>query len=114
MDPQKERFGDVRVDTLREILVNKICTLISRCEVKDLVDLYFLHKRGHQVAEHFAAAQTKEGGLEPAMISFLLSQVNVDRVPDYLLQPLDLADFNRFIRELQATMAKLALPGGQS
>jgi len=30
------------VDTLHEILLNKICTLVSRCEVKDLLDLYFL------------------------------------------------------------------------
>jgi hypothetical protein len=112
VDRQKEQFGNVRVDTLREIMVNKVCTLVGRCEVKDLVDLYFLHKRGLEVANHFAAAQTKEGGLEPAMISFLLSQVKVDRPPDYLLQPLDLADFNRFIRNLQKSMADLALPDG--
>ncbi len=113
VDRQKEKFGNVCVDTLREIMVNKICALVGRCEVKDLVDLYFLRKRGLDVADHFATAQTKEGGLDPAMISFLLSQVKVDRVPDYLLQPLDLADFNRFIRKLQETMAKLAVPCGQ-
>jgi hypothetical protein len=30
IDPRKEQFGQIRVDTLREIAVNKVCTLISR------------------------------------------------------------------------------------
>jgi len=39
-------IDDVRVDTLHEIVVNKITTLISRCELKDIVDLCFLEKTG--------------------------------------------------------------------
>lgn len=39
IDPEKTAFGAVRVDTLREIAANKICTLLSRSEIKDLVDL---------------------------------------------------------------------------
>ena len=52
------------MDTLREIGVNKICTLIGRCELKDLVDVFFLSKRGFTVRDHFAEARQKEGGLD--------------------------------------------------
>jgi predicted nucleotidyltransferase component of viral defense system len=112
VDPEKERFDTIRVDTIREITVNKVCTLIGRCEVKDLVDLYFLEKkRGLTVAEHFEAAQTKEGGLDPAMISYLLATVDVDSPPNYLIESLDLADFRAFVERLRTTLADEAFPG---
>jgi hypothetical protein len=113
IDPQKEQFGPIRVDTLREIMVNKICTLVGRTEIKDLVDLYFLSGRGWHVADHLQAARTKEGGLNPAMISYLLADVHVDRVPDYLLEPVEPQALEQFIRELQKTMASLAFPKSQ-
>lgn len=109
VDVQKSAFGQVRVDTLREILVNKICTLIHRCEMKDLVDLYFLQREGYRILEHFETAREKEGGLEPAMIAFLLSQVKVE-VPEYLLAPIDEADFAAFVRDLQRQFAELSFP----
>jgi hypothetical protein len=34
IDATKALFGDVRVDTLREIAANKVCTLLSRSEIK--------------------------------------------------------------------------------
>ena len=110
IDAEKEHFGKLRVDTLREITVNKICTLIGRCELKDLVDLFFLRKRGFTVRDHFAEARQKEGGLDPAMISFILARTTIDKVPDYLLEPLDLDEFRTFVRNLQLELAELAFP----
>jgi len=110
IDPEKERFDHLRVDTLREIVVNKICTLIGRCEVKDLVDLYFLNKRGLTVRDHIAEALRKEGGLDPAMISFILARTRIDRVPDYLLEPLELSDLRAFVQDLQHELAAMAFP----
>jgi hypothetical protein len=91
-------------------MVNKVCTLISRCEEKDLIDLYFLSKRGFEVAHYFEEAARKEGGLEPAMISYLLSEVEIKEAPPYLLQPVDLEDLNSYIRKLQKEMGLRALP----
>lgn len=42
IDEKKNEFDGVRVDTIREIMVNKICALIHRCELKDVLDLYYL------------------------------------------------------------------------
>ncbi len=110
IDAEKERFGKVRVDTLREIAVNKICTLVGRCELKDLVDLFFLSKRGFLVREHLDEARRKEGGLDPAMLSFILARTTVDQVPDYVLEALDLDDLRNFVRNLQREFAELAYP----
>ena len=110
IDAEKERFGNLRVDTLREITINKICTLIGRCEVKDLVDLFFLNKRGFTVRDHLTAAHQKEGGLDPAMISFILARTIIDKVPDYVLEPLDVNEFKEFVRKLQIELAEMAFP----
>jgi predicted nucleotidyltransferase component of viral defense system len=109
VDSTKSSFDQIRVDTLREILVNKICALIHRCEMKDLIDLYFLHRRGYRILDHFDEATKKEGGLDPAMISFLLSRVKIE-LPDYLLEPVDLADFESFVRDLRRQMAAKVFP----
>jgi len=110
VDSQKERIGKLRVDTLREIMVNKICTLIGRCEVKDVVDLYFLEKRGFRVADHFETAKQKEGGLDPAMLSFILARMPIERVPDYVLEPLEIEDLRAFVDSLRQLFADMAYP----
>ncbi len=39
------RFGRIRVDSLRDILANKLSAIIERTEGKDFADLYFLLRR---------------------------------------------------------------------
>jgi hypothetical protein len=110
VDIEKELIGNLRVDTLREIMLNKICTLIGRCEIKDVVDLYFLDKKGLKVAEHLEAASRKEGGLDPAMMSFILDRMQIDEIPDYVLKPVTVEDLRSFIETLRATLADIAFP----
>ena len=109
LDVQKNSFDGIRVDTLQEMLVNKICTLLHRCEMKDLIDLYFLHRRGYRIPDYFEAATKKEGGLDPAMIAFLLSRVKIE-LPDYLIEPVDLEDFTTFVRDLQKQILDSSFP----
>jgi hypothetical protein len=110
IDSEKNRFGAIRVDTLHEIGVNKICTLVSRGEQKDIIDLYFLKKHGFDVFEHFSEAQRKEGGLDPAIISYLLSEIRIDSVPEYMLIETSVDDLNAFVDYLAGGMAELAFP----
>lgn len=110
VDPQKASFDTIRVDTLREMIANKLCTLVGRTEVKDLIDLYFLWKQGHDILAHLPDAQRKEGGLDPAMISYLLAEVHVSAIPEYVLQPLSVAELNTFIRQLQQEFANRSFP----
>ncbi len=66
VDPEKNRFGAIRVDTLREILANKLTTLVSRTELKDLIDLYYLEKAGHDVLRAGQMGSSGKLVLEPA------------------------------------------------
>ena len=77
VDREKNQMGGIMVDTLREIMLNKITTLIGRGEVKDVVDLYFLEKAGFRIEDYFEEARQKDGGLDPAMISMLLASMKV-------------------------------------
>ncbi len=110
IDEIKESFDNVRVDTLHEIFVNKITTLISRSELKDLVDLYFLEQEGMRIEDHFDEARQKDGGLDPAMISCMLKSLQITELPDYLIKGISLVDLKGYIEELRMRMALLAYP----
>lgn len=110
IDPDKPWIGEIRVDTLHEIMLNKITTLISRCELKDIVDLYFLEKEGFLVEAYFEEAQKKDGGLDPSMISLLLNFLTVLELPDYMIKPLSLEELRDFIKNLKRRMALIAYP----
>ncbi|HEX7601979.1 MAG TPA: hypothetical protein VF316_10255 [Polyangiaceae bacterium] len=61
------------MDTEREIAANRICTLLSRSELKDLVDLAALLHRGIELDQAFADARRKDAGAEPATLAWLPS-----------------------------------------
>ncbi|MFA7173961.1 MAG: hypothetical protein WC340_11210 [Kiritimatiellia bacterium] len=44
------------------------------------------------------------------MISFLLSRVEIQTKPDYLLEDMDVADFRAFVKKLESDMAELSFP----
>lgn len=77
IDAEKAEFGDIRVDTLREITANKITTLVSRAELKDLVDVKTLVEAGADLHQAFEDAAKKDAGVDPATVAWLLEQVRI-------------------------------------
>lgn len=77
VETEKASFGAIHVDTLREIAANKICTLLSRCEIKDLVDLQALLDGGEDLGRALADAEKKEAGADPATLAWLLSELRI-------------------------------------
>lgn len=73
----KNIVNGIRVDRPEEILVNKLCTLLSRSEVRDLVDVRALEIAGYQVEDAIPAAVAKDGGLTPAQLGWVLSQIEI-------------------------------------
>jgi hypothetical protein len=59
-------LGGVRVDPPEEILANKLCTLLSRSEPRDLIDVRALEALGLDLDDALAAATLKDGGLTQA------------------------------------------------
>lgn len=97
----KPSFGDIRVDALREIAANKICTLLSRSEIKDLVDLRALIDAGVDLEQAFADAQQKDAGAEMATLAWILDELRIG--PDARLpggtDPVALDEFRRRLVE---------------
>ena len=110
VDPDKAEFGNIRVDTIREITANKLTTLLSRSELKDVVDLYFLEQAGVDILAAIPDAMRKDGGWEPAMVSLLLDGLHIHEVPAWMLRPLSTADLQSFVNRLRLALAELAIP----
>lgn len=58
-------------------LANKLCTLLSRSELRDLVDVRALEAAGYSVESHLPLAMRKDAGLTPGQLSWVLSQVEI-------------------------------------
>jgi predicted nucleotidyltransferase len=95
-------------DSVEEIVANKICALVGRCETRDVVDLYFLERAGFRVEEYLEHAAKKDGGVTPATVAWVLSQF---RITAPLPEGLSAGDLSDFVRDLERRMRRLAHPG---
>ncbi|MFI5299689.1 MAG: nucleotidyl transferase AbiEii/AbiGii toxin family protein [Polyangiales bacterium] len=67
----------VRVDTIREIAANKICTLLSRSEIKDLVDLRELLASGVALDAAIDDGAKRDGGVDAASLAWVLDELSI-------------------------------------
>lgn len=105
----KLRFGRIRVDTPQEIFANKLCTLLSRAEIRDLVDVRALERAGFELEDALALAARKDAGLTPGQLAWVLSEVRIGddaRVPGGG----DVVELRAYLADLLARLERLALP----
>jgi predicted nucleotidyltransferase component of viral defense system len=107
---EKPRFGDFIVDSLEDIAANKICTLLGRGEMKDFLDLYFLHQHGVDIKQAIEWARQKDVGVSPATLAFVLSHVTFHRIPDYVLKPVTVEALTEFFARLQEELVRESFP----
>jgi hypothetical protein len=102
-------FGRVQVDPPEEILANKLCTLLSRAELRDLVDVLALERIGFRAEDLLPLASRKDAGLTPAQLAWVLSQITIgdDAAIPGGVSP---ADLRSFLADLVARLARLAFP----
>jgi hypothetical protein len=62
----------VNVDTLHEILVNKLCALLGRMELRDLHDVRELLDHGGDLERALRDAPRKDGGFSPLTLAWVL------------------------------------------
>jgi len=108
---EKRQFGLARVDALEDIAANKVATLVGRAEVRDYVDLYFLDQAGHRVADVLPDAQRKDAGVEAATVAWVLGQVRVRSIPDFLRKALTVEELQEFVDRAAAELARASFPG---
>lgn len=105
--PEKARFGDVRVDPPEEILANKLCALLSRSEIRDLVDVRALEQAGFALDAALALAIRKDAGLTPATLAWVLSEIQIGddaRIPGGVTP----TALRAFLDDLVARLTRLA------
>jgi len=73
--PEAHRVGatTILVDTAHEILVNKLCALLHRSEVRDLFDIEALVAKGGDLPRALAEAPRKDGGFSALTLGYVLS-----------------------------------------
>lgn len=106
---EKLVIGTIRVDPPEEILANKLCALLSRAEIRDLVDIYTLAQRGFSVEQAVAEASRKDGGMSPGQLAWILSEIELG---DDAKPPggVSLEELRAFLRQLRKEMSGLAFP----
>lgn len=109
VSPKKQIIGNIRVDPPEEIMANKLCALLSRSEIRDLVDVRALELAGYKFEDALTAAQAKDRGLTPAQLAWVLSQIEFgsDMIPPGDVPAQELRDY---LAELIIRLTKTAYP----
>jgi hypothetical protein len=105
----KPMIGRIRVDPPEEILANKLCALLRRSAIRDLVDIRALEILGYSVDSALVAAASKDAGLTPAQLGWVLSQITLG---DDLVPPagVSVEELRAYLEELTARLSRLAFP----
>jgi len=109
IDEEKPEIHGIRVDSPREIMANKLCTLLSRAELRDLVDVRALDRKGLSIEEHLPLAAKKDAGLTAAQLAWVLSQIEIgdDATPPGGVSATELQSF---IKSLIRRLTAMAYP----
>ena len=105
----KPWVGSIQIDPPEEILANKLCALLGRAEIRDLVDVHALEQSGLSLERALEAGRRKDGGLTPGQLAWVLSQISIGegaRVPGELTAP----ELRRYLQDLIDRLVSLARP----
>lgn len=70
----------IAVDTQHEILVNKLCTLLGRSEIRDLQDVRELLEHGADLERGLTDAPRKDGGFSPLTLAWVLRSLPTEKL----------------------------------
>lgn len=76
---ESHRVGkeEILVDSKRAILAEKLCALLERAEVRDLIDVEALLQRGESLELAIADAPRRDTGFSPLTLAWVLRDLNV-------------------------------------
>ncbi len=105
----KPVIGIIVVDPPEEILANKLCALLGRAEIRDLVDVRALELAGYSIESALPAAASKDAGLTPGQLGWVLSQITLgeDLVPP---GGVTVWELRKYLDELIIRLSSLAFP----
>jgi Nucleotidyl transferase AbiEii toxin, Type IV TA system len=82
--PQVEELDTltILVDTPHEILVNKLCALLGRAELRDLIDVRALVVGGTDLVRALEDAPRKDGGFSVMTLAWVLRGLPIEELAD--------------------------------
>jgi predicted nucleotidyltransferase component of viral defense system len=107
---QFPEYPKLKVDSFIDISTNKLLALFSRATLRDFIDIYFLIKRGHFVAEDLVAnAKEKDPGFDLYWLGVALERINTfkEDSPEMLLL-LEEVDFGYILTFFNQWREKIA------
>lgn len=108
VDVPAQRADGIRIHSLREIAANKVCALLGRAEIRDLVDLTTILRRGLDLRGVLADAEAKDGGVSAASLAWILDQIRI--APGAKIPFADAAELEKDRVELVRRLRALGLP----
>ncbi len=109
VEPPPPPLDGVVVESLADLRASKLTCILSRSEPRDLVDLLFLERAGYPPEHDIALALRKDGGIDPAILAWLLSQFPLEPLPR-MLAPLTPGELRAYRDDLAARFRRLAVP----
>lgn len=108
-NPVKVENAGIRIDPPDEILINKLATLVSRAEERDLVDVMFLERSGLRMEIALDGALAKDGGCTPATLAWVLSEIVI---PDGAVLPAGVRpeELRAYVADLIVRLRRAAQP----
>lgn len=107
--PDKPVIAGIRVDPAEEIMANKLCALLARSEVRDLVDLRALEAAGLALEEALRGGAQKDRALTPGQLAWVLSEIRIGddaRLPGGVA----VSELREYLGKLIERLSRLALP----
>jgi hypothetical protein len=99
----------ISVDSFEDIAANKIGCLISRKELKDFIDIYFMNTVSpFPISKWVELGKLKDGGLAPFIVSSCIDWIfEVKETPKYLIKTLHWKEFHQFWKKFQTDLMAL-------
>jgi hypothetical protein len=111
--PRPTQLGatTILVDTPHQLLVNKLCALLSRSELRDLVDVRELLRRGGDLSRALEDCPGQDAGFSPLTFGWSMRGLRVDRLAAALGWPRqEIDELERFRDELVARVVAASRP----
>jgi hypothetical protein len=114
LEADKREVDGIRIDGLPDLVVNKLCALLGRSSIKDLVDLYFLAQADTDPMDYVERARIKDGGMDPGVLARVLAETPTDPAPLVLLRPVSEPELRSFRDKFVDRLLRLAWPSGNA
>lgn len=106
---EKPTINGIKVDPTSEIYANKLCALLSRSEIRDVIDVIFLDRSGLDLEQALIAASKKDTGLTAAQLAWVLHGIKIGDDAE-LPGNTSVLEFREFLSRFVERLQRLALP----